>query len=136
MAEETIKKPTYDARQKYVELLIKRLDMAGEAINDDRLHQAYLELQQVFQLVKPWIGDTAVRKIERHMEEARRAIKPRRTAPGGYPWAEASRRQANTKTAHQLLDITGELTQAAKHMLLPSGTADDEGDIEDWGVAT
>lgn len=132
---DAVKKPVYDARQRYIELLMKRLEIAGDHLDAGDLHSCCVQLQLVHSMVTPWILDVDARRIGaqlQRLEHVLPAINTARTT--GYAWQRDQQRIAKSQAERLLIKATTELTTSSKHLMLPAdvGITDDDIDMEKW----
>ncbi len=130
---EIVGKPSWDARQKYIELIMLRLQRAGDVLNEGDFKQCFLELKWVYVLVAPWITKADASIIKDRIDALQHVILAAQKNNGLYPWASQGSRSRDDHLESSLLEVTGLLTSAAKTLFLPGeiGTMLEEWDFND-----
>lgn len=119
---ETIDKPEYDGRQEYYKIVGSLIDKIVYYSDESNYNKWYNILRQLFSLVMPYITKTNKENIKQKLGVAHNRMTRLESVPIHY----AGRTYLMSSLENLLHEITSDVYDAGKYMLLPIKTQDVE----------
>jgi hypothetical protein len=125
--EESVKKPSWDGRQEFVSLLMRRVENAGNQITDQEYRRAYEELSRMYSQVKPWISTSDSATIQSLLRKVERRLRARLNNDSFAIGLEVYNNRFIRKN---LGDIERRLVEASKHLMLTTSSDVSDDDLD------
>lgn len=130
MTEDKPKTPTYDARQRYYDVMLGCVRKGVDALREGDLLAWYFELKTLQAMVHNWISKENQNKLENVLDEVYKEILTLSSVPVHHAWGASAARKKRVRAVSMSLDALRLIMGAASHMMLPAGEVDMEVDIE------
>lgn len=133
--EELVRKPAYDARQRYYDLVLKHFENAGMAALNGDLVGWHESLSQAYIFVNPWCDRLESEKIQVVLDDIKRSLnKESSLASQSGSVARKAAQNLYLKNRDSLRSLQKNLLVLSKHMMLPENVEDlgEEFSLNKW----
>lgn len=130
MAEDKQKTPTYDARQRYYDVMLGCVRKGVDSLREGNLLAWYFELKTLQAMVYPWITKENQETLQNLLESVYTELLSLESVPTQHNWALSAAKNKRVRVVSKSLDALRLIMSSASHMMLPAGEIDQEIDIE------